>query len=323
MNRVVVSIAPPHRCVKRIPASWGKAVLEVGGELLERRRPLVVLGRDAVAGVVHGVVAAPQDPVVGGPPEVVELVAGVRHALAAGPADRVQLGRRERLRHQDVVVDRDEDGDQAPHPAAVRGGGHERMRRLHAPTAVDVQRHAAGPPPDPRDPRPLVDRRPAALRGGRQAPGQLGRVDHHAVLRAGAEPRQPARGVDLGLDRVTVQEREAAPVALAQLHVRGELRHLVRLRRHPEGPRRLQLRVDALVAHEGHQLCEVPLPLRLEDRRSPRRSGAGRWTGRASARPRRTRRCARSRPIRHAPPPARRPAGTDRSPAARWRSRAR
>ena len=48
----------------------------------ERRRPLVVLGRDLAAEVVDRVVAAPQDPVVGGEPVVVELVAAVAEALA-------------------------------------------------------------------------------------------------------------------------------------------------------------------------------------------------------------------------------------------------
>ena len=58
----------------------------------------VVRGLDRVAGVVDRVVAAPQDPVVGRLPEVVELVARVGHALAAGPADRVAAGRRSAAR---------------------------------------------------------------------------------------------------------------------------------------------------------------------------------------------------------------------------------
>ena len=46
-------------------------------ELVERRGPVVSAGADTAAEVVDRVVAAPQDPVVGGQPEVVELVVRV------------------------------------------------------------------------------------------------------------------------------------------------------------------------------------------------------------------------------------------------------
>ena len=64
---------------------------ELPGEQLEGRRPVVELAFEPAAEVVDGVVAAPQDPVVGRQPVVVELVAAVVDALAVAPADRRQL----------------------------------------------------------------------------------------------------------------------------------------------------------------------------------------------------------------------------------------
>ena len=64
---------------------------ELGLQLLEGRRAPVELRPDPAPEVVDGVVAAPQDPVVGGQPEVVELVVGVGQALAPLPADRRAL----------------------------------------------------------------------------------------------------------------------------------------------------------------------------------------------------------------------------------------
>ena len=67
---------------------------------------LVEVGADRTAVAVDGVVAAPEDAVVGAQAVVVELVAAVADALALPPADRVELARRQRLGHQRVVVDR-------------------------------------------------------------------------------------------------------------------------------------------------------------------------------------------------------------------------
>ena len=91
MNREVVSIAPPQRYGKREPVELRERPEELGLEPLERLRSSVELGPDAAAAVVDRVVAAPQDPVVGGQPEVVELVVRVRQALAPPPADRLAL----------------------------------------------------------------------------------------------------------------------------------------------------------------------------------------------------------------------------------------
>src|SRR5690606_18661250 len=64
-----------------------EAGAEVPGEPRVGLRPVVVLGADPAAVGVDGVVAAPQDPVVGGQAEVVELVGAVAEALPVLPAD--------------------------------------------------------------------------------------------------------------------------------------------------------------------------------------------------------------------------------------------
>src|SRR4029453_19027841 len=83
---------------------------ERGEELLGQcgvcGQPLILLGTDPVAEVVYDVVSAPQDPVVGRKPVVVELIAEISQALPALPADGVLLLRREGFGDQDIVVDR-------------------------------------------------------------------------------------------------------------------------------------------------------------------------------------------------------------------------
>ena len=59
----------------------------------------------AVAEVVDGVVAAPEDPVIGRAPVIVELIASIGHALGFGPADFGELARGQRLGDEHVVVD--------------------------------------------------------------------------------------------------------------------------------------------------------------------------------------------------------------------------
>ena len=61
---------------------------EVPGQHLEGLRPLVEMRPQAVAEVVDGVVAAPEDAVVARQPVVMELVAGVGGALAVLPTHR-------------------------------------------------------------------------------------------------------------------------------------------------------------------------------------------------------------------------------------------
>src|SRR5207237_4598747 len=64
-----------------------KRAEEVPGERGEGSRALIVGPADVAAEVVDGVVAAPQDPVVGGQPVVMELVTRVADALPVLPAD--------------------------------------------------------------------------------------------------------------------------------------------------------------------------------------------------------------------------------------------
>ena len=73
----------------------GKGREEVLRELGERRLVVVELGADRTAVSIDGVVAAPQDPAIGGQPVVVELVAHVADALARRPSrSRRAAGRR-------------------------------------------------------------------------------------------------------------------------------------------------------------------------------------------------------------------------------------
>ena len=67
---------------------------------------VVELRADGPAVAVDRVVAAPQDPAVGGRPVVVELVAEVADALPGRPSDRGAHALVERLGHEHVVVDR-------------------------------------------------------------------------------------------------------------------------------------------------------------------------------------------------------------------------
>ena len=55
---------------------------EMRGDLAERLRAVLMAGVDAASPVIHRVVAAPQDPVVGRESVVVELVSAVADALA-------------------------------------------------------------------------------------------------------------------------------------------------------------------------------------------------------------------------------------------------
>ena len=149
--------------------------------------------------VVDRVVAAPQDPVVGREPEVVELVVRVRQALAARPADRRALLRGQRLGHEHVVVDRHERATRAgaaspSRPTWRRRPGSPGSSR---PPAVRTDTPPA-PPLEARHPRPLVDAHAALARDARDAatrasPGRAGRRGPAAgrgrPARAGSGPR--------------------------------------------------------------------------------------------------------------------------------------
>src|SRR2546429_81970 len=98
-------VAHPAPCVGELEAGQLREGLEeVLGQPGERGRVRVARGADAAAVVVDRVVAAPQDPVVGGQPVVVELVASVGQALPVPPSAARPLGRRQWLRYPTRVV---------------------------------------------------------------------------------------------------------------------------------------------------------------------------------------------------------------------------
>ncbi len=101
---MLVSMAPPQTWENLTSSSCGNVWKKCDRQLGPRLRPALQVGRHLRTPVVDGVVAAPQDPVVGREPVVVELVGDVGQALAVGPADAGQLGRGERLGDQAVVV---------------------------------------------------------------------------------------------------------------------------------------------------------------------------------------------------------------------------
>jgi len=117
-----------------------------------------------------------EDAVVQGAPVVVELVARVGEAFAALPPDGAEVGGGERLGHEDVVVDGEDEGAQSleharvgvgpdDHPAGrdgTGGGRHPDSGAVH----VERGRRAA-----------LVDRAAERLDRRRQPPYEAGRVD--------------------------------------------------------------------------------------------------------------------------------------------------
>ena len=252
----MVSIAPPQRWLNRIPASCGKVAAKFRARTSNVSGRRSCAGADPVAGVVDRVVAAPQDPVVGRAPEVVELVAGVGHPLAAAPADRSpRCAGRQRLGHQRVVVDGHEHRDEPPQPAAVRRRPDEHLRgRDHAPARRRGPRRrppaAAGR--STRDPSKI--RPAAALHGPCEAPGELGRVQHHGALGRRPAPRRgtAASGPPPGSRRARGSGPGCRAGAASSANA-AQLVDLVGLGRDIERARLLQLAVDPLRPHEGDQ----------------------------------------------------------------------
>ncbi len=192
-------MTPDQRCVKRRPPELRERVEEVAGELGEQVRPVLLLGRDATAAVVHRVPAAPEDALILGEPVVVEHVAGVRERLAPAPADRLELLRAERLRHQRVVVDRD---DVVAEPLEQRregvGGEHGAARAQRAPRRAQLDAAAGAREPG----RPACARRSARPARGRRAP---------APTRGAPGRGWRSRGARARRDRSASGSRRAAP----------------------------------------------------------------------------------------------------------------
>ena len=137
-------------------------------------------------------------------PVVVELVAGVGEALAPRPADgRPPLGV-ERLRHEDVVVDRD---DREAEPLEERREGVRAQRHARGAHARGG-RPQADPPPvalEVEDGRALGEPHTRLEAGAPQTPRETRRVDHGAAV-AVPEPAEVDRRLDLGAQLLAVDE---------------------------------------------------------------------------------------------------------------------
>ena len=123
------------------------------------------------------------------------------------------------------------------------GGGHRRSARR-------VEPDAAGDPLEPARGRVLVDRDAALAGHAFEAPAEPGGVHEHVLIGSGPKSRVPDRGMDLGSDLVSIEEREGLAPASGLLGPRPQLRHLVRLIGQPDGPRRLQIAIDRLLTDD-------------------------------------------------------------------------
>ena len=173
------------------PFSWGNVVKKFW-EAAEGRFVLVELVADRAAVAVDGVIPAPQDPVVGGQPVVVELVGAVADPLTAAsrspPAARSTAARSPARSHR-----RERRSAAAPAAAADRRSWPAAAARPHAAGTADmmpfpvVQAGGRGV---------LVDRTPAAARPrpvrSRAWPGPGRR-------RCASTPAAVGGGRDLGL----------------------------------------------------------------------------------------------------------------------------
>ena len=172
-------MAPPQRCVKRMPSQLREGGEEVLGEPREGGVVLVEVGAHRAAVAVDGVVAAPQDAVVGGEPVVVEAVGRVADSLAAAPADRLALRAVQRLGDERVVVDRQ-------HVAAHRA--QQRRERARG------QQHTPCPHPPPArctsTPAPARASRVAGLCSNTRTPGRERGVAQPARQPAGVHERR-------------------------------------------------------------------------------------------------------------------------------------
>ena len=151
VDRAAPAMAEPQ------PLELGKGLEELPGEQLEGRRALVVGRPDVATEVVDRVVAAPQDPVVGGHPVVVELVGHVVEALSTRPADGGELVGAERLGHQHVVVDRHGVEPEPPHWGGEGVGAERDVTRVDDGTGPRVNVEPGPAPRNARDGGLLVD----------------------------------------------------------------------------------------------------------------------------------------------------------------------
>ncbi len=194
---------------------------EVVRQQVEDLGALLELGAHAVRPVVDGLVAAPQDAVVGGQPVVVEAVARVGHALAPVPADRRPPDRIERLAHEDVVVDRDHVAADRAHQWLEGVRGEHDPGCAHPPgwrledDAVPVAPHRGGP-------RALMDAHAVLERRGAEAPGQSPRVHERTAALARVQACQVGRRVHLRAHLGTIEQLDLVAVAARDLGSLGQ-----------------------------------------------------------------------------------------------------
>ena len=229
---------------------------EVLGERGERLVVVVVLGADRAAEAIHGVVAAPQDPLVGGQPVVVEPVAGVADPLPAPPPDRLPLGGRQRLGDHRVVVDRGDVAAQRPLQRPEGAGGQQHAAGVHAPERAQ---HGHGPVTAAAETGGggvLVDAHAGRQGGGAQAGGERAGVEHRGA-RAVPQAAAVQRRRDLGADRGPVEQLALVPEAPQHLRLLLQPRLLVGLQRDQQVPGALEGALDPVAREVGLHPVEV------------------------------------------------------------------
>ncbi len=225
-------------------------------------RALVAVRADVAAEAVDGLVAAPQDPVVGRQPVVVEPVAGVSDPLAVVPPDAPELLVGQRLGDERVVVD---GRDVAPHRAHERRVGarrEQRAPRAHAP-AGRLHAHAGAVAPHTGDRRLLVKPHAELERHAAQPPRQPRRVDDRLVV-AVPGAGEVGRRVELGAHRVAVEQVGRLAVAAQRLGVLAQVLDLVGLGGDGQRARRLPVGVDRVALERPLERHEVRPAERLE-----------------------------------------------------------
>ena len=261
-------------------------------------------GADRAAVAVDRVVAAPQDPVVGGQPVVVKLVAQVADVPGARASRLVALRGIERLGDEHVVVDRRDVAPDRAHERRVGAGREQHAARVDD-AALGDHRDAGRVLAELPDRAVLVDAHAGSHRRRAQAVGELAGVHER-----GPGPRPQRRRRYIGEftsrpDLLGVEQLRVVPEPPRKLGLLVEVGELARLERDDQIAGRLELRVDP-------EALEVRAPARRSSRaraaraaRSRPGSAPCRCRSRASARTARSRRCARSRRRRTGSPRAR------------------
>ena len=149
-------------------------------------------------------------------------------------------------------------------PAGVGRRGDDDVVGRERRAVVGRQANAAGPPLDRPDPGVLVDRDPALLADAGKPADELRRVEDHVATRRLVEPGQPERRVDLGLDRVAIEEHELLAVLGRLVDPGPELLDLVGLVGDAQAAGLLEVAVDAVRPGEGDEGREVRDALLLE-----------------------------------------------------------